>query len=248
MGAPAADRSWPSEHCVRARGCMQAFSGHRPGCPPVVSAIVNALAEMSVTELRDHVDTDPSGVRDEATRRRSSRPGAARDRAQLQWAIGIAERELGHLEAAAAELRAGIVLADEAKAPELAAGLKMTLALVVSRLGDLDAPLELLDDAEPLLSGAERARAIQNRGMVQYWRGDFGLAATTLESACRALKRHGDRTGEVRTRVTLGAVLGQVHDYRGAERHLLEAIRVAGDLGQSLVASAHHNLGYLAML
>ena len=53
----------------------------------------------------------------------------------------------------------------------------------------------------------------------------------------------------LRTRVTLGAVLGQVRDFRSAERHLREAIKVADDLGQSLlVASAHHNLGYLAML
>ena len=71
-----------------------------------------------------------------------------------------------------------------------------------------------------MLSGAERARAVVNRGMVHYWRGDFARAAATLEAACRALKRHGDRAGEVRTRVTLGAVLGQVRDYRSAERHL----------------------------
>ena len=85
--------------------------------------------------------------------------------------------------------------------------------------------------------------------MVHYWRGDFARAATTLETACRALRRHGDRVAEARTRVTLGAVLGQVHDYRSAERHLTEAISVAEDIGQLLlVAASHHNLGYLAML
>ena len=210
---------------------------------------MDALNTMSVTELRDHVEADPVGVRAEAIRRQQLDPPDLADRARLQWAIGIAERELGHLDAAAGELRAGVDLADAAGATELAAGLKMTLAIVVGRLGDLDGALHLLDDATSALHGAERARATVNRGLVLYWRGDFGGAAATLETACRALKRHGDRTGEVRTRVTLGAVLGQIRDFRAAERHLREAIRVAGTLEQTLiVASAHHNLGYLGML
>ena len=125
----------------------------------------------------------------------------------------------------------------------------MSLSLVVGRLGDLDGALALLDQAEPALRGAERARATQNRGMIHYWRGEFGVAAATLDQACRALRRHGDGVAEARTRVTLGAVLGQVHDYRSAERHLVEAIDVATRLGQMLlVAVSHHNLGYLAML
>jgi hypothetical protein len=203
---------------------------------------------MTATELRDHVEADPTSVRDEAIRRRQSSSDLP-ERARLQWAIGIAERELGRLDAAAVDLRSGVDLAEQAGAAELAAGLKMTLAIVVGRLGDLDGALELLDAAEPVLRGAERARVVVNRGLVQYWRGDFAGASATLEAACRALKRHGDRTGEVRTRVTLGAVLGQVRDFRAADRHLREAINVGSELGQTLiVASAHHNLGYLAML
>ena len=84
---------------------------------------------MSVTELRDHVEADPVGVRTEAIRRQQLDPPDLADRARLQWAIGIAERELGHLDAAAGELRAGVDLADAAGATELAAGLKMTLAI-----------------------------------------------------------------------------------------------------------------------
>jgi tetratricopeptide (TPR) repeat protein len=214
-----------------------------------MSAVVNALAGMSVTELRDHVDADPRGVREEAARRMQREPAGDADRAQLQWAIGLAERELGRLDVAAAELRSGVALADHADDRQLAAGLRMSLSYVVGRLGALDEALALLDVAEPVLRGAERARAAQNRGLVQYWRGDFGTSASTLEAACRALKRHGDRVAEARTRINLGAVLGQIGDYKSAERHLHEAIKVAGDIGQTLfVAMAHHNLGYLAML
>ena len=210
---------------------------------------MNALADERDGARRDHVEADPVGVRTEALRRQRLEPTDLADRARLQWAIGIAERELGHLDAAAAELRSGVDLADAAGDVQLGAGLKMTLAVVIGRLGDLDGALELLDAAEPALRGAEQARVVVNRGLVLYWRGEFGEAAAALESACRALKRHGDRTGELRTRVTLGAVLGQVRDFRSADRHLREAIRVAEDVGQSLiVASAHHNLGYLGML
>ena len=133
---------------------------------------MDALDAMSVTELRDHVEADPVGVRDEAIRRQQLDPPDLADRARLQWAIGIAERELGHLDAAAGELRAGVDLADEAGAAELAAGLKMTLAIVVGRLGDLDGALHLLDDAESALHGAERARAMRQPrdGAVLAWR------------------------------------------------------------------------------
>jgi tetratricopeptide (TPR) repeat protein len=210
---------------------------------------VNALTAMSVTELRDHVEVDAAGVRAEAERRRQLDPADLAERAGLQWALGVAERELGRLDASANELRVGIELAEAGGDRQLGAGLKMSLAVVVSRLGDLDGALDLLDTAEPVLRGAERARARMNRGLVLYWRGDFAKAITTLDGACRALKRHGDRTGEVRTRINLGAVLGQVRDFRAAERHLQEAIAVATGLGQSLiVANAHHNLGFLAML
>ena len=226
---------------------MQGISTKNADRRALTLTFVSALEPMSVTEL---VITSSRSIRRpyEAIRRPLS--GVA-DLQSGHACNGrsIAERELGHLDAAAAELRAGVDLANDAGDATLAAGLKVTLAVVVGRLGDLDGALVLLNDAEPQLTGAERGRAMQNRGMVHYWRGEFAVAATTLESACRALKRDGDRTGEARTRVTLGAVLGQVRDFRSAERHLREAIRVASDLGQSLLAAtAHHNLGYLAML
>ena len=72
----------------------------------------------------------------------------------MQWAIGIAERELGHLDAAAAELRAGVDLANDAGDATLAAGLKVTLAVVVGRLGDLDGALVLLDDRRAAAHGS----------------------------------------------------------------------------------------------
>ena len=83
---------------------------------------------MSVTELRDHVEADPSGVREEALRASAPRP-TTRSGARVQWAIGLAERELGHLEIAAGELRSGVALADDAGDAELAAGLRMSLAV-----------------------------------------------------------------------------------------------------------------------
>ena len=109
--------------------------------------------------------------------------------------------------------------------------------------------MELLDAVEQVLTGIEQARALKNRGIVHYWRGDFALAAATLEAACRALRRHGDRTGEARARVTLGAVL-----WTGSGLPVRRAAPTRGNQGRSRPrpvtpsASAHQNLGYLAML
>ena len=85
--------------------------------------------------------------------------------------------------------------------------------------------------------------------MVLHWRGELTRAAEVLESACRVLVRHGDRAGELRARVNLGAFLSQTRDYRAAERHLDRAVDLATDLSDPLLlATARHNLGYLAMM
>ena len=61
--------------------------------------------------------------------------------ARVQWAIGIAERELGHLDAAAIELRRDRPRR-RGRGCQLSAGVKMTLALVIARLGDLEGAVE----------------------------------------------------------------------------------------------------------
>jgi CHAT domain-containing protein/tetratricopeptide (TPR) repeat protein len=213
----------------------------------LASPPVSFLASLSVLELLDRVDADPQVIRDEASRRLSSE--GAVESAQLHWVIGMCEREIGNLDRAATEMESGVVLADQAADFELAAKIKMSLGFVVGRHGDLDRALDLFDTAGPFLRGADRARLANQRGLVFYWRGEFVRAADELGTACRALRRHGDRVGEVRTRVSLGAVLGQLREYRAAERNLREAILVASEIGQHRqVAMAHHNLGYLAMI
>ena len=228
---------------------MQAFS--QPAGAGAGDSVdnVDPFAGMSVTELRDHVEADPRSVHAEAVRRREIGGTDGAGRAELHWVIGLAEKELGRLDASEAELSRGVVVADQVGDKTLSGRLRTSLSFVRGRLGDLDAAMTLLDEAEPSLAGADRARVVQNRGLVQYWRGEFQQAAGTLDTACTALKLHGDRLGEARTHVTLGAVLGQLGDFRGAERHLRDAITVSTGLRQPLlIAAAHSNLGYLAML
>ena len=206
---------------------------------------------MSVTELRDHVDADPRGVHEEAIRRRrAARPPIA-DRARLHWVIGLAERELGRLDAAAAELRSGVALADESGEDELAGGLRMSLSLVVGRFGDLDDALALLDEAEPVLRG-RRTRPGDPEP------GDDPLLAGRLRTGrddarrglpCPAAPRRPGRRGRARAS-RWAPCSARCTTIGRAERHLDRGDqRRPRPLGQSLlVAVAHHNLGYLAML
>ncbi len=191
------------------------FGHRRTAVTPVASTLVSALAAMSVTELRDHVEADPSGVRDEA----HAAPGVATDcsrraGARCSGRSGSPSESSADSRSPRPRLRAGVDLADEAgrtgacrrteddASPWSSAGSATSTARWT-----------LLDAAEPLLRGAERARAIQNRGMVQYWRGDFAVAAATLESACRALRaprrphRRGPDAGHARCRARTGARL-----------------------------------------
>ena len=96
-----------------------------------------------------------------------------------------------------AELRRGVVVADQAGDTTLAAGLRMSLSFVVGRLGDLDGAMTLLDEAEPVLARSRPGPGAQNRGMVQYWRGEFEQAAATLDDCmpCAEAARRSTRRG-----------------------------------------------------
>lgn len=209
---------------------------------------MTAVDELTPAELSAHVDAGPTDVLAEAIRRQSTTVDHV-DLAHLHLAVGLSRVALGDLEAARTSLQTAVDIALADGLVDLAARTRVSLSFVLGRLGALDDALAVLDASEAHLEDADLARLHKQRGLVLYWRGDFAAAASTLETACGELRRHGDRLGEVQARVNLGAVLGQIREYAAAEGHQRQAIEIGETLGADLlVATAQHNLGYLAML
>lgn len=133
----------------------------------------------------------------------------ARERAQLHWVVGQAEREQGRLEPAKATLKRASALAASAGDADLSSRIQSSLAFVIARQGDLDGAHELLVDAEKLAGPLQRARLLAQRGVVAHLRGELDDAAEMLATATEILKRHGDHIAEARHRANLGAVLAE---------------------------------------
>lgn len=209
---------------------------------------MSGIAASSVNQLFELVDAQPGDVLAEALRRQGDELTDP-DRAHLSWIVGMCEVALGDLEAARSALTAAVVLAEHADDLALAGRVRTNLSYVVGRCGDLDLALSLLDLAESGLAGPDLARLQKQRGVIFYWRGEFEASARTLLAACNELRGFGERRAELGGRVNLGAVLGQLRDFRAADTHLRRAIVVADELDDHVVAAtALQNLGFLAML
>lgn len=173
----------------------------------------------------------------------------ARERAQLHWVIGQAEREQGRLEPAKAVLQRASALAASAGDPDLSSRIHSSLAFVIARQGDLDGAHDLLVAAERQAGPLQRARLLAQRGVVAHLRGDLDGAAEMLTNATDSLKRHGDHIAEARHRANLGAVLADRGRFALAGRHLRRSITIARELGLDVVVGiASSTLGYMATL
>jgi tetratricopeptide (TPR) repeat protein len=166
---------------------------------------------------------------------------------RAHWAAGLAHRELDDLEAACAEIeRARDLAVSTSGPPALLARILVSLALVHAFDGRIRNALALLDDAEPIAEGVDRAHLLMQRGIVLYWLGHLEEAVTSYDAALAVLASHEDHLVEARLRVNYGAVLSFHGDLDAAAEHLRRAHELAVELGQTLVAgTAVHNLGHV---
>jgi adenylate cyclase len=110
----------------------------------------------------------------------------------IAWATmgkGLAERELGRLEAAEALFEAGLRIASEDGDPETMSWTRSNLSLMLAMRGDIEGALGLArrncEETERLGDVFSRTLALANLGAVQLAAEDYGEALDSLETAER---------------------------------------------------------------
>ena len=171
---------------------------------------------------------------------------SAEARAVARWALGLALREQGLHAESRAQFERAIVTAEEAGLAARCAAVRVSLALTLANLGDVDAALGEIARARPDVSVVDRARLDQQEALIRQRQGDLGVARTLYGRALRAAVDGGDVLLECRILSNLGVLEGYAGNVDGGVEHLTSAMNRAAALGQSLLeARAAHNLGFL---
>lgn len=203
---------------------------------------------------------------EQALRGYLSDPGAARDAAERAYDLAKVERDwpvaalaqralglvAGHLSdsgAAAEHLRRAVRLAIRGGDREATAAARSDLAYVLMRQGKGRAALEQVEQARSLLPLAKSGELLMMQAMLLKSLGWWEAALDIYRQALPGVRAAGDPQ-------VLARLLGNrgvLQLYRGqlvaAERDLLEADLLLGELGQDLHrAITLHNLGYLSAL
>lgn len=172
-----------------------------------------------------------------------------RERVTARWALGFARRELSDLGQAETLMRAAIDGANQLGDVQLAARISTSLALVVMERDTPAAALELLEQPIAILRGADRARAVMQRGLIHYHLAQFDAALDDHHAAIDDLRAAGDWVALARLHVNVGSIQSYRRDFDAAEQSLADAIDLSELNGQALLAGyAHHNLGHLRAL
>ena len=202
----------------------------------------------------------PGGILD-LLRLASDRPGEARAKAHAilaagpapyeasvaHQAIGMLHREFGELDAATAELSAGVRLARACGSAEREADVLATLGVTLTYRGHSRRGLAALDRSLALVSGESAARVLVRRGITLWVLGRHAEALDDLGRSIRVLRAAGDSLFEARAR----SARALVHLARGsghrAELDLARAEHLYTATSQAVeVAFTRHNRGLAA--
>jgi len=180
--------------------------------------------------------------------------GAERERAAELHAAGVAANAQMRPLVAGRHLRAALAAlagpgSDDQSTTELRGRILVTLALSESERGEVEAGLQLLAEAEPLLPPAERGALHGQRGILLRRTGRDQLAVDAYAQALTLLSE--DRQPEEVARVMLNRAVMHLAAVRlgPARSDLAACLRLADqhDLPR-LATKARHNLGYVDFL
>jgi tetratricopeptide (TPR) repeat protein len=200
---------------------------------------------LTARELDHLVQTDPTAALRAAHRWLS---GARTDDHALQAAATNALArslfELGDVERAAAAARSAVAAADRAGDPMLSFSVVMSASAIFAEAGKIEEALHDLEVIAPGGTASERGRLLVQRAYVLHHAGRLGEALALLDRAEPEFTVAGDELGWLRLLVNRGLIRLQQGNLDLSESDLVEADRVAFELGQDAMrAGIASNLG-----
>src|SRR5262245_29487902 len=179
------------------------------------------------------VQTDPSEALKAARAWHAHADGDRALEASALSAMGRALFELGEVEHAVAAFRRAVDAADETNDLDLVFSISMSASAALAEAGAVDEALNRIDPIGPRRPPSQRGRLLTQRGYILHHASRLGEALGQLDVAESELRNSGDELGWLRLLVNRGLIRLQQGAFDLAEADLLEADRVAEQLGQS---------------
>ncbi len=168
------------------------------------------------------------------------------DEGMALWALGLGAREQMDLELAHRVLsRASAALAAEEE-HEKAAQVRSSLAVVLIRQGELDAALDLIEEASAWLTGLAAARNQMQMALALQRKGDVTGASQAYDEAIEGLLAGGDVVPAAGALGNVGVMLAYQGLPHQAVRRLERSIELARQSGQRMLEAM--TLGNLAFV
>jgi tetratricopeptide (TPR) repeat protein len=167
--------------------------------------------------------------------------------AEAERALGMAARHDQDMAAAVTHLTRAIRLAERAGAAEIAADVRISLALALTYQGRIRVALAELDQAAAALSGARLARVELQRAAVWQMQGRLEAAMAAYDAALPLLAQARDTMALAVLHNNRGLVRSRRGLLAGAQTDLSRAEQLYRELGRDLdAAEAARNIGLVA--
>jgi tetratricopeptide (TPR) repeat protein len=167
--------------------------------------------------------------------------------AEAERALGMAARRDQDMAAAVHHLNRAIRLAERAGAPQVAAEVRVSLALALAYQGRIRAALADLDRAGGVLTGPGLARVELQRAAVWQLQGKLDAALAGYDAALPMLDRAGDTVALAVLHNNRGLVRSRRGLLAGAQADLTRAAQLHRELGNETdAAEAATNIGLVA--
>jgi tetratricopeptide (TPR) repeat protein len=215
------------------------------GVVRIGSALRDAEAAVRLADL-DPGRAAPVAAAAVASARRE-RDRAAEAIAQRAW--GHSLLHCGEMDSAIRHLQRAVRCAELAGSPPLAGEAQVKLAHAMIQRGHPRSALVAVDAALGSLEGVARARALAQRAIILHLSGRLDEAEAGFNAALPALRHADDTLGIQRMLINRGFLHADRHAFPLAEADLVEAERLARQLGRQLtIGIIAANLGFFATL